>query len=163
MKPQTATAVRTLHASVEEIYRLIADYKNGHPLILPKRYFHSLEVEEGGYGASTIVLFTMRILGHTQQFRSRITEPEPGRLLVETDVKSDTSTLFHVVPIDCHRTQVTITTTLKGRGILEGFLAKYILQRIYREELDMLARIATKQTAFMKPANHAKDIDRVEL
>lgn len=98
MKVQVATASKTLHAPAESVYKIIADYRNTHPLILPKQYFLSLDVEEGGYGAGTIVSFTMRILGRTQGFRSVITEPQPGRLLVETDIRSETPTSFQVLP-----------------------------------------------------------------
>jgi len=53
----------------------------------PKKYFLSMEVEEGGVGSGTIVNFTMRLLGQTQALHSIITEPETGRLLVETYLK----------------------------------------------------------------------------
>lgn len=98
-------------------------------------------------GAGTVVNFAMRILGQTQRFRSLITEPEPGCLLVETDIQSQLPTSFHVVPIgDGLQTRVTISTELKGRTWLEGLFAKFMLQRIYRQELELLARLAMNHT-----------------
>lgn len=147
MKTQTAQASRIIHAPPQQVYRIIADYRNTHTLILPKGYFLTLDVEEGGFGAGTIVNFTMRILGRTQSFRSLITEPEPGRLLVETDIKSQTPTSFQVLSAgDGSRANVTISTLLQARNMIEGFLGKLMLQRVYREELDLLARVAENQT-----------------
>jgi hypothetical protein len=148
MRPQIATATRIVDAPAEVIYNIIAEYRNGHPLILPKEYFLSLDVQEGGFGAGTIVNFTMRILGQTQSFDSIITEPEPGRLLVETDIKSQIPTSFHVLPIgNDHQSRGTIATELKGQNVVEGFVAKWMLQKIYRQELDLIAGQAGKQVA----------------
>ena len=143
MKAQIATATKIINAPTETVYNILADYRNGHPLILPKEYFLSLEVEEGGSGAGTIINFKMRLLGQTQFFRSLITEPEPGRMLVETDIKSEIPTSFHVTPLgNDHQTQLTIATELKVQNILEGFIAKYLLQKVYRQELELVADLA---------------------
>ena len=143
MKPKIATASRIINAPAEKIYTLIADYRNGHPRILPKEYFLSLEVEEGGFGAGTIVQFQMRLLGQTQSFRSLITEPEPGRVLIETDIKSGIPTTFTVLQEgDDQHTRVTIATELKGRNAVEGFIAKILLEKVYRQELELIAQLA---------------------
>jgi len=143
MKAQIATVSRIVQAPTEPIYRIIADYRKEHPRILPDKYFTYLEVEQGGYGAGTIINFSMRILGRTQTFRSLITEPEPGRWLVETDTKSGMATTFQVVPTNnASLTEVIISTELKSRSWLEGQIAKFILKKIYRQELDLLADLA---------------------
>lgn len=161
MKQQTATASRVVRAPAEQIYRLIADYRNGHPLILPRQYFLSLQVEEGGYGAGTIVSFEMRLLGQTRRFRSLITEPEPGRLLVETDIQSETPTSFQVAPAgDGTRTRVTISTAIRSRNPVEAFLAKFLLQRVYREELELLAGLAEKQASVSSPPAGTNSLPR---
>ena len=148
MKTQTAIASRTINAPAEIIYNIIADYRNEHPHILPKQYFLSLDVEEGGFGAGTIVTFQMRLLGQTQNFRSLITEPEPGRLLVETDMKSEIPTSFHVVPAgNGQQSRLTISTELKGRNVVEGFIAKTILQKVYREELELIEKAAISRAS----------------
>ena len=152
MKPQIATASKVFNILAEEIYNIIADYHNGHPHILPKQYFLSLEVEEGGFGEGTIVLFQMRLLGQTQSFRSLITEPDPGRLVVETDIKSGIPTSFIVEPAGDGQTRVTISTELKGRSAVEGWIAKVILQNVYRQELELLGEFAERHRTSMDPA-----------
>jgi hypothetical protein len=141
MKEQVASASRVIDAPVERIYEIIADYRNQHPRILPVQYFLSLNVEEGGYGAGTIINFSMRMLGQTQNFRSLITEPAPGRLLVETDIRSQIPTSFEVVSTG-DASRVTISTILKGRSWIEGLFAKPMLQKIYRQELGLLGELA---------------------
>lgn len=84
MKTQVASATKIIKAPVEVIYKILADYRSGHPLILPRKYFHSLEVEEGRFGEGTVIRFQMRLLGQTRSFRLLNTEPEPGRILQET-------------------------------------------------------------------------------
>lgn len=146
MKTQTASASRIIHVLPQTIYRIIADYRSDHPAILPERYFRSLEVEEGGYGAGTIVRFQIRLPGRTQRFRTLITEPEPRRVLVETDLNSGTQTTFTLSPLaGVASTQVTISTVLKNRDPVEAFFGKLFLQKVYRAELDLLAKRAEEQ------------------
>ena len=156
MKRQIATESKIIHAPANKIYEIIADYRTWHPLILPKPYFLSLDVEEGGVGEGTIVNFKMRLLGRTQSFRSLITEPEPGRVLVETDIQSGTPTTFRVSPLAADaQMKVTISTELVNRGMLEGFLGKLMLQKIYRAELELLTGLAKKQAAMTQAATNA--------
>src|ERR1044071_1066762 len=88
MAKHSVSASGTISAPVQRVYDLIADYRSGHPRILPKPYFVSLEVEQGGYGAGTIINFQMKLMGKIQSFHSTITEPEPGHILVETDMNT---------------------------------------------------------------------------
>jgi hypothetical protein len=111
---------------------------------LPKQYFTSLEVEQGGIGAGTVIRFRMRVLGTTRAFRAAITEPGLGRVLVETDLASGNATAFTVFPVENgQHAQVTITTELKTRGgvlgWLERLLAAAFLRRVYAQELKLLA------------------------
>ena len=152
MIPQIPTATKILNAPADVIYNILADYRTMHWLILPKQYYLSLDVEEGGIGVGTIVNFEMSILGETQSFRSLVTEPEPGRRLVETDLESQTPTLFYVLPItNGEQTRVTISTELKGKSPVEGWIASMILQKIYREELELLAQVVEEQARFEFP------------
>jgi|SRR5215831_4546679 len=144
----TVSASAVIPARRERIYSLIANYNDGHPRILPKQ-FTSLVVEQGGVGAGTVIRFQMSLLGRKQNFRAAITEPEPGRVLVETDLDSNGAvTTFTVnpggAPADSH---VTISTELPARG---GFLGKIerimttlLLRPLYVKELENLARVAT--------------------
>ena len=148
MKPQIATASKIIRAPIDEIYKILADYRDGHPHILPRNYFLSLDVEEGGFGEGTIVRFQMRLLGQTQTFRALITEPQPGRTLLETDIDSGVVTRFSISPANSQDlAEVTISTELKGLGLVAGLMAKTMLQKVYHEELDLLARHVESRNA----------------
>ena len=142
------SASATIPARRERVYSLIANYSDGHPRILPKQ-FTSLVVEQGGVGAGTIIRFQMRMLGRKQTFRAAISEPDPGRLLVETDLDANGAvTTFAInpggAPADSH---VTISTELPVRagflGKIERLLTTLMLRPIYVKELENLARVAT--------------------
>ena len=130
------------------VYSVLADYRTGHPLILPPRTFRDLTVERGGTGAGTVISFSMRVLGVTRSFRAEVTEPEPGRTLVETTVGSGEVTTFTVDPAEDGRSSVTITTEWTPRGLagfVQRLLAPPMLRRIYAEELRNLARVASER------------------
>ena len=148
MKTQVASATKIIPAPVKLIYKDIADYRSSHPLILPKKHFLSLEVEEGGFGEGTIVRFQMRLLGQARSFRALITEPEPGYILQEMDLASGVVTWFKVSPADSYEySEVTIATEFKVPSVVQGFAAKIMLEKVYREELDLLARLAESRSA----------------
>ena len=142
------SASTIIATSRERAYSILADYRIGHPSILPHQ-FTSMEVEQGGVGAGTIIRFTMRLLGRTQRFRAAVTEPEPGRVLVETDLETNGAvTSFIVDPGPApEQSQVTITTSLKVRGGIMGkierFLSTRLLYPIYVRELQLLALRST--------------------
>lgn len=154
MKTRIVSASKISDAPADELYRIIADYQGGHPSILPKSYFPSLEVEEGGYGEGTVIRYQILILGRTHGFRVYITEPDPGCTLLETDLNFNTSTRFTVWSIG-HRNhaRVTIMTVLKDRGLVEGFLARIFLTYIYRQELELLARVSKNHEKFSQGVN----------
>ncbi|MBA3534987.1 MAG: SRPBCC family protein [Ardenticatenales bacterium] len=142
------TASATINAPAEKVYGILADYREGHPRILPTPYFQGLQVEQGGVGAGTVIRFQMKVMGSTRQFRAAITEPEPGKVLVETDLDTGGVTTFTVVEQGT-QARVTITTELKGRGgllgKLEGFMTRMLLQPIYTQELVLLASVAEQR------------------
>ena len=43
-------AAAVLEARPEVVYATIADYREGHPNIIPKENMYDLQVEQGGYG-----------------------------------------------------------------------------------------------------------------
>jgi hypothetical protein len=137
-----------IEASAARVYSIIADYNQHHPRVLPREYFKSLEVEEGGVGAGTRIRVTMRALGTTISFRHIVSEPEPGRVLVESDADGGTATSFTVDPLDSGAaSMLTITTdfTTQRHGIfgkVERFLTTRMLQRIYRKELALITKYA---------------------
>jgi hypothetical protein len=147
MSTYRATASALIQATAQQVYAIIADYRDGHARILPKLPFRALEVEQGGLGAGTIVSFQMEAFGKIQTFRSTISEPEPGRVLVETDLNTGAVTTFTVDPHGRgQQAQVTITTEGKVRdglaGALERFLTVMFLQHTYTRELKLLAALA---------------------
>jgi hypothetical protein len=138
------TASAQINAAPNNVYGIIADYRNGHPRIVPDA-FSDLTVERGGVGNGTVIRFKMRVFGRTQSFRAAVTEPEPGRILVETDLDSNGAiTTFTVNPGAAPGTsEVTITTELPVRGgplgAIERFLTTRFLRPLYIKELALLA------------------------
>jgi hypothetical protein len=135
------TAGRTVAAPAATVYGIIADYREGHPSILPPRYFEDFRVEAGGQGAGTRIRFTMRSYGNRVACQADVTEPEPGRVLVETDSKTGTITRFIVEPLEPNRSRVTFETdyrTVGVRGWLESLLVPRYLKTVYAAELDLL-------------------------
>jgi hypothetical protein len=137
-----------INSSPKIVYGIIADYRNAHPKILPKPPFVSLIVEQGGIGAGTVVCVQMKVMGKLQTFRTVVTEPEPGRVLVETN---DTGyiTTFIVDPIDDGKNSiVTFTTGIPDSSgllkTLEFHLTKLLLTPVYKQELENLAQFAAK-------------------
>lgn len=139
------SASATIEAPAERVYSIIADYREGHPSILPRPPFVSLVVEGGGTGEGTAIRVEMRVLGRRQTFRATVTEPEPGRRLVETN---DTGyvTTFLVEPAGRDRTTVTISTGLgrprRLRDAIELPLTARLLRPVFARELELLAEAA---------------------
>lgn len=147
MNNHEISASALIGAPADKVYSIIADYRNGHPHILPKSAFESLTVEKGGVGAGTEISCTMKIAGRRQTFHAVITEPEPGRVLVETIPASGSATTFTVEPRnDGAQAYVTITTRVTVRGGLLGSIEKFLttraLQPIFEKELQLLNSFA---------------------
>ncbi len=149
-KPEkhSISASAVIPARRERVYALISDYRDGHQRILPKQ-FTGLLVEDGGVGAGTVIRVQMRVFGKKQTFRAAITEPEPGRVLVETNLDAGSWTTTYTVnpgtaPADSH---VTISTELPVRsgflGRIERTVSTLLLRPMYVKELENLARVAT--------------------
>lgn len=140
------TASIEIPAKAPVIYGIIADYRKGHAKILP-RQFHSLTVEEGGYGAGSVISFKATMLGTTQLTRARVTEPEPGRVLQEADLAGRFVTTFTLDPSPAGGTRVTIRTVAQSRGgplgWLERTMSTRFLRKTFEQELALLARVAT--------------------
>lgn len=141
-----------IQATPADAYGAIADYRRHHPRIVPPEYFPRLEVLEGGVGAGTRTRVEMRVLGATRLFEQVVTEPEPGRVLMEENTDGSAVTTFTVEPAgEGGSTRVTITTELPARPGLPGFLERLftraMLPRIYRRELSLLAEYLARQRA----------------
>jgi hypothetical protein len=146
-RSQWVSVSRVVRAPAARVYAILADYREGHPRILPPRYFASLEVLAGGVGAGTEIRFQMRALGTRRTLRAVITEPDPGHMLLETDPESGTVTTFTVeADAPSQQASVTIATGLPVhpglRGMIERWLAARFLRRVYADELQRLASLA---------------------
>jgi hypothetical protein len=137
-----AEATAHVGASAADAYGMIADYRVGHARIIPPRYIRHLRVEEGGYGAGTIITYDLIAFGKTNHARARVTEPEPGRVLVETDLEKGAVTSFLVDPIGPAKSRVTIRTDMPTRsgllGVIERAMIRRFLKRVYVAELALL-------------------------
>lgn len=133
------------------VYAILADYVDGHPRILPRPAFIAMQIEQGGVGAGTVIHFQMRLLGRVQHFHAAISEPEPGRVLVETDLNTGAVTTFTVEPrAGGAHTYLTIATETNVRGgflgRVQGWLTTRLLQPIYVQEMAQIAAYAAEQT-----------------
>lgn len=132
------------------VYAAIADYREQHPHIVPPEFFPRLEVLEGGVGAGTRTRVAMRIFGTTRVFEQVVTEPEPGRVLMESNLDGSGITTFTVDKGDsAESAHVTIATEIASRpgipGLLERALISVMLPRIYRKELARLAQYVAER------------------
>lgn len=129
-------------APAADAYRIIADYHEGHTRIIPPKYFRNLRVIEGGYGEGTVIEFDMLVFGRTNHARARVSEPEPGRVLVETYPDTGWVTSFIVEPRGASSSRVTIRTDAIVRdgllGRLEGAFVRSFLSRVFPAELAQL-------------------------
>lgn len=138
----TAEVTETIDAPAKRVYAILRDYEGAHQAILPPDTFTEVKVLEGGQGAGTRLLLRMEILGDELLTEQVVSEPEPGRVLVETGKDGMSQTTFTVEPAGEQQAQVTVHTELRtGRGlgaVLERLLAPPLLERVYRQALERL-------------------------
>ena len=141
-----ASAERTIDAPAEQVYGHLADMHQ-HPRFLPPA-FSDFKVEEGGVGAGTVTSFAVTAGGRTRNYRMRVTEPEPGRTLVESDANSSLVNTFNVEP-QGDKSLVRISTSWDGAAGIGGFFertfAPRALQRMFLDELERLNAYALDQ------------------
>lgn len=151
MRTYTVTASAEVVASAAACYAVIADYRDGHPKIVPPSVFGAIEVEEGGVGEGTRIRVKVRGIGGERTLRLQVTEPEPGRVLAERDLDNGTVTHFTVEPAGAGRAHVTIRTDFAQRpglrAALEGWITRRVLPRVFREELSRLEAVAAGRAA----------------
>ena len=142
------SAEKTIAARAETVYGYLADM-SVHPRFLPDA-FSDFQVESGGVGAGTITRFKVTAGGRARDYRMEVSEPEPGRVLVESDTGSSLVTTFTVTP-QGDSSQVQISTTWNGAGGVGGFFERMFAPRamhgIYMDELERLDAYARQQSA----------------
>ncbi len=137
-----------VNAPPVDVYRFIADYKHHHPNFLPAA-FSDVKVERGGIGAGTELSFKVKVGGQSRSMRVRIDEPEPGRVLTESDLDSDTVTSFTVEPAgSVSRVTIETISYSKGiRGLAERAIVPRVLRQMFADELARLDQYARSRLA----------------
>jgi hypothetical protein len=143
------SAERRVDASAETVYGCLADMCEHHPRFLPPA-FSNFEVESGGVGAGTVTRFKMTAGGRSREYRMEVAEPEPGRVLTESDTNSSLVTSFTVTP-EGGTSRVLISTTREGAGGVGGFFerlfAPWVMRGSYGDELERLNTYARERGA----------------
>ena len=136
-----------MDAPADTVYGYIADMREHHPRFLPPA-FSDFQVESGGVGAGTVTTFKVTAGGRTREYRNVVAEPEPGRILTESDTGSSAVTTFTVSPRGT-ASLVRISTAWDGAGGIGGFFertfAPRVLRGIYADELKRLDAYAREQ------------------
>ena len=138
---------RRIAAPASLVYTIIADFNTHHAKMLPPA-FRDLRIVEGGVGAGTVITFDIVNGANVRHCRSEITEPEPGRVLVEEDRGNGTRTTFTVMPEGAGslvRIESAFRTSRGLRGIVEALIAPPVLRRLLAEELARLDSYARSQ------------------
>ena len=145
------TAERTVNAPADEVFGYIRDM-SVHPKFRPPA-FSDFHVESGGVGTGTIT-FKVTAGGRTRDYRMTVDEPEPGRVLRESDNNSSLITKFTVTPRENAAasgaaSRVEISTTWQGAGGIGGFFERTFAPRamkaLYEDELERLDAYARSQ------------------
>ena len=138
----------TMPFASEVIHAILADYEVAHPAILPPKYFAACEVLQGGQGAGTRIKVDMTVMGTRQSFDMQVTEPEPGRKIVETDTERDVVTTFTIRQTDTGCSLTIGTRQKRSRG-LQGFMEKLFVpgltRKIFREQMERIREYATQK------------------
>jgi Polyketide cyclase / dehydrase and lipid transport len=133
-------------APADLTYRLIADDAH-HQQFLPDG-ISDFEVLEGGVGAGTRHRFKVTAGGRARDYLMRVDEPQPGRVLTETDETSSLVTAFTVSPAG-EACVVRIETQWNGAGGVGGFFermfAPRVMRKMYADELAKLNSYAREQ------------------
>jgi hypothetical protein len=141
------SAERLVDAPADVVYQCIADYQHHHRPggFLPPA-FHDLQITRGGIGAGTVMSFQVTLGGRTRTVTHAVTEPEPGRVLVESNDLDWTT--FTVEPVG-KQAHVRVDTVMDVRGLpglLTRLLAPRLMQPLYADELKRLERHAQATT-----------------
>jgi uncharacterized protein YndB with AHSA1/START domain len=145
----SVSAERVIDAPPETVYDYVADMRQHHANFLPPA-FSAFEVESGGVGAGTITRFRVSAGGRERSYRMQVAEPEPGRVLTESDTNSSLVTTW-TIEADGQGSLVKIATGWQGAGGIGGFFerlfAPRVMRRLYLDELERLNTYAHQQAA----------------
>jgi len=146
MRTYSVVVAKVINARPEHVYRLVSDM-NHHRNFLPKE-FEKLEIVKGGIGAGTVTRAHMNAMGSKVVYTLTVTEPEPGRVMRETDNEAGVDTFWTFTPVEggtrCHLHLETKFRPKPGfMGLLERLLTP-LIRGVYSRELDLLDAYAQK-------------------
>jgi hypothetical protein len=133
---------RAYDASSEAVFGALADYAKVRSTILAPE-FTDFEVLEGGVGAGTRIGYRLHATEkRIRQVDAVVTEPVPGRQLLESDRNSSLTVLWEVVAVSEGRSQLTVRVNWQGATGIGGFFERRFapagIRRIYSTVLDRL-------------------------
>jgi hypothetical protein len=138
----TVQVTRAYGSSPEAMFAALADYSGLRPRILPPE-MTDFTVLSGGTGAGTRFTYDLHATKRrTRHVDATVTEPQPGRTLLEADTNSTLTVRWDVAPAAGGGT-VTATLSWQGSSGIGGFFERRFaplgIKRIYSAELDRLA------------------------
>lgn len=149
-------AEKVIDAPAEVVYHLISDYAEHHrdqPQGFLPDAFSDMVVERGGVGDGTQVRFVSTLGGRRQTMTASISEPEPGRVLVERGPGVETT--FLVEPEGEKQARVRFDTVLEAgglQGLMTRLFAPGMLRPVYAQELARLEAHAKAHPALAASA-----------
>ena len=142
------SADRMVEAPADVVYGYVAGLRDHRPHYLASA-ISDYTVETGGVGAGTIVRYRLTAGGRSREYELHVAEPEPGKVLSQSDARSSLVTRYTVIPHDAV-SRVRITTTWEGSGgvggVFERLFAPKVLRRVHAQELERLDAYARHQS-----------------
>jgi Polyketide cyclase / dehydrase and lipid transport len=134
-------ADKKIGATAADVYEVLADYSAHHPKIMPPAHFSNLEIESGGMGAGTVFHITAKVAGKRQRLHMRVSEPEPGKVLCETNLDTGVVTQFTVSGNGSATSVVRMSSEWEAHGLkgwLDRLFTPRVMRRLFAEQLDQL-------------------------
>jgi uncharacterized protein YndB with AHSA1/START domain len=135
-----ASAERAIPASASRVYAVIRDIR-GRPQWVPSDY-SNFAIQQGGEGEGTVYTYHLKTGTRERDYRMRVEEPEPGKVLEEIDQDSSLRTRWTVTS-QGNKALVRIETAWQGAGGIGGFFertfAPRVLSGMYQTMLERLA------------------------
>jgi Polyketide cyclase / dehydrase and lipid transport len=136
-------AERRMDVAPDIVYHCIADYQEHHRPggFLPPS-FSDFAIIRGGVGAGSELTWVVEAGGNKRTINAVVSEPQPGRVLVETSPAIVTR--FTVEPADGGSLVRFDTVIDEGglKGVMNRLFAPRLLVPIYRDELERLEEYA---------------------
>ncbi|HTI15468.1 MAG TPA: SRPBCC family protein [Dictyobacter sp.] len=143
---------RVVDASPEDVYAVLADYKN-RPQMLTDN-FMNYTVERGGYGNGTVVSYVLRAANRQRPYKISVDESVKGEVITERDANSSLVTTWSVAPLaNGRKSKVRVASEWEGAQGVGGFFEKTFaplgLRRIYNKMLSSIRSVSPNGKAAM--------------